>query len=88
MDAMPFFWVLDIVFDFWFGILLVRINNLKATTIMYMFLLGVRIFLFFSPEPLPSLAIPEPNSTILFFITGAVIGAFYLFRFAWQKMKE
>jgi len=83
-----FFYAFDLVFDFWFVLLLTRITNLKAMTIMYIFLMAIRIFLFFSPEPLPSLVIPEPNSTILFFATGAVIGAIQLFRFAWLKSKQ
>lgn len=83
-----FFPVFDIVFDFWFAILISQAARMKSLIAMYVILAGMRIYLIFSPEPLPSFAIPEPASTLLFIMVGLILGAFFVFRFAWSKIKE
>ncbi|MCZ7550051.1 MAG: hypothetical protein M5U11_13025 [Anaerolineales bacterium] len=71
------FYVFDIVFDFWFVLIFTPLQNRKnwLRNIVYGWAAWavIRIILFFAPEPLPSLAIPEPLSTILFFVTGFVL---------------
>jgi restriction system protein len=75
-------YVFDIVFDFWFVLILAPLQNRKSglRNMIYAWAVWavIRIILFFAPEPLPSLAIPEPLSTILFFITGFVLIAIWL----------
>ncbi len=77
-------YVFDIVFDFWFVLILAPLQNRKSSlrNMIYVWVLWavIRAILFFAPEPLPSLMIPEPLSTILFFVPGFVL---ILFWFVW-----
>jgi hypothetical protein len=78
------FYVFDIVFDFWFVLILVPLQNRKSglRNMVYVWTSWavIRIILFFAPESLPSLTIPEPLNTILFFITGFVLIAIWFIR--------
>ncbi len=81
--------IFDIMFDFWFVLILAplqsRKNGLRNMIYMWAFWAVIRIVLFFSPEPLASWMIPEPLSTILFFIVGIVLIAAW---FAWKYFKS
>ena len=73
--------VFDIVFDFWPLLLLgAPLRSRKGNPVRIMFALWafwafVRVMLMFNPESItPSLLIPEPWNTLLFFATGAVLG--------------
>jgi hypothetical protein len=83
------FYVFDIVFDFWFVLILAPLQNRKSglRNMIYVWVLWavIRVILFFAPEPLPSLMIPEPLSTILFFVTGFVLIAVW---FIWNYFKS
>ena len=70
--------VFDLVFDFWPVLLLAPLQNRKSgirnMVVVWGFWAIIRIILFFNPEPITaSFLIPEPLSTILFFITGFVL---------------
>ena len=86
---MMFFWVFDLVFDFWPFMIVNAIrgrkNLLRDMLWSWSFWAVVRVVLFFSPEPLQSLIIPDPLNTILFFIMGIVLFALYFFLKIWKE---
>ena len=86
---MMFFWVFDLVFDFWpfmtVNAIRGRKNLLRDMLWSWAFWAVIRIILFFSPEPLQSLVIPEPLNTILFFVTGVFLFALYFFLKTWKE---
>jgi hypothetical protein len=80
------FYVFDIVFDFWFVLILAPLQNRKSgiRNMVYAWAVWavIRILLFFNPEPTPSFMIPEPLNTILFFVAGLVlIAVWYLWNY-------
>jgi len=83
------FYVFDIVFDFWFVLILAPLQNRKSglKNMVYVWAAWavVRIILFFNPEPTPSFMIHEPLNTILFFATGFVLIAVWLL---WNYFKS
>jgi hypothetical protein len=83
------FYVFDIVFDFWFVLILAPLQNRKSgiRNMIYVWAAWavVRIILFFNPEPTPSFMIHEPLNTILFFATGFVLIAIW---FLWNYFKS
>ena len=86
---MLFFWAFDMIFDFWPFIIVNAIkgrrNMLRDMVLMWAFWAVVRVILFFSPEPLGSIIIPEPLNTILFFVAGAVLLVLYFFFKTWKE---
>ena len=74
-----FFYVFDLLFDFWPLLLLNSINRQNTALRNMLWSWSgwaiIRILLFFSPDPLPPLLalIPEPWNTVLFFLTGAIL---------------
>jgi len=81
--------VFDIVFDFWFVLILAPLQNRKSgirnMVYVWAFWAIIRIILFFNPEPISSFMIPEPLNTILFFVTGFVLIAVW---FIWNYFKS
>ena len=82
--------VFDMVFDFWFVLILAplqnRKNGFKSMIYVWAFWAVIRIILFFNPEPLKtSFFIPEPLNTILFFVTGVVLIVIW---FLWNYFKS
>ncbi len=71
------FGVCGLLFAFWplmfLSALKGRGSLLRNLLSAWYFILIVRVFLFFSPEPAISFLIPEPSSTIVFFAIGAVL---------------
>jgi len=70
--------VFGFVFDFWPVLLLAPLQNrrhwIRSTVSVWGFWAVIRIILFFNPAPISkSLLIPEPLSTILFFVTGLIL---------------
>lgn len=83
------FYVFDIVFDFWFVLILAPLQNRKSgiKNMVYAWVVWavIRIILFFNSEPTSSFMIPEPLNTILFFAAGFVlIVVWYL----WSNFKS
>ena len=71
--------VFDIVFDFWPVFIVSPIarrgNPFRSMFFSWLFWAAVRVMLVFNPEPVrASLLIPEPWNTVLFFVTGVVLG--------------
>ena len=82
--------VFDIVFDFWPVLLLAPLQNrksgLRSMVYVWAFWAIIRVVLFFNAEPITaSFLIPEPLSTILFFIAGFVLIAIWV---AWGYFKS
>lgn len=81
--------VFDMVFDFWFVLILAPLQNRKSgirnMVYVWAFWAVIRIILFFNPESISSFMIPEPLNTILFFITGFVLIAIW---FLWNYYKS
>ena len=69
--------VFDMLFDFWPFILLTPLRYRKSGIRNMVYFWGcwaiIRIILFFNPDPLKSILIPEPLSTTLFFLTGLIL---------------
>lgn len=75
--------IFDLIFDFWPALIVAPLQNRKSgirnMVYAWAFWAVIRIILFFNPEPITaSLLIPEPLSTILFFITGFILIAIWL----------
>ncbi|MDO9129788.1 MAG: restriction endonuclease [Anaerolineales bacterium] len=86
------FSVFDIVFDFWPILLLAPLQNRKSGIRNMVYVWGfwavIRLLLFFSPEPISvSLLIPEPLSTLLFFIAGFVLIALWVGTTYWKRSR-
>ena len=85
------FAVLDLTFDLWPLMIVSAIrgrgNLVRNMLVAWCFWAVARIFLFFNPEPMVSFLIPEPFSTILFFVTGAVLAGLQYGRKLWQRIK-
>ena len=86
------FSVFDLVFDLWpamiAGALKGRGNLIRSMLAAWCFWAVIRVFLFFNPEPITvSFLIPEPLSTILFFITGAVLAGLQYGSKLWKRSK-
>ncbi len=84
------FTIFDFVFDFWPLLLLAPIQSrkyaLRNMVFVWSFWVVIRLILFFNPEPIfKSLLIPEPLSTILFFITGFLIIALWVGQIYWRR---
>jgi hypothetical protein len=84
--------VFDIVFDFWPVLLLAPLQNRKSgirnMVFVWAFWAIIRVILFFNPEPISkSLLIPEPLSTILFFVTGFVLIAIWFGVTYWKRSR-
>ena len=82
--------VFDMVFDFWFVLILAPLQNRKSgirnMVYVWAFWAVIRVILFFNPEPIKtSFMIPEPLNTVLFFITGFVLIAIW---FLWNYFKS
>ena len=81
--------VFDMVFDFWFVLILAPLQNRKSgirnMVYVWAFWAVIRVILFFNPEPISSFMIPEPLNTILFFATGFVLIAIW---YLWNYFKS
>lgn len=81
--------VFDMVFDFWFVLILAPLQNRKSGIRNMVYVWGfwavIRVILFFNPEPISSFMIPEPLNTILFFVTGFVLIAVW---YLWSYFKS
>jgi hypothetical protein len=80
----------DIVFDFWPFLILAPLQNRRSGIRNMVFVWGlwaiIRIILFFNPEPISkSMLIPEPLSTILFFVTGVILIAIWIGLTYWRQ---
>lgn len=70
---------LSLVFNFWPIVLLapIQVRNfqriISAMLSVWLILAGVRGLLFFSPEIVSGLLIPEPLNTVVFFVSGPVL---------------
>lgn len=82
MQPQFFFTIFDIVFDFWPALILAPLQYRKGgfqnVVNAWGFWAIIRVVLSFSQEPLPSLLIPEPLSTQLFFLTGFILIALWI----------
>jgi hypothetical protein len=86
------FIVFGFVFNFWPFLILAPLQNLKSGIRNMVYIWGlwavIRIILFFNPEPVSiSLLIPEPLSTILFFITGLLLIAIWIGQTYWRRSR-
>jgi len=86
------FSILDIVFDFWPALLLAPLQNRKRgiRNMVYVwgFWAAIRIILFFNPETIStSLLIPEPLSTILFFVVGFILIVIWIGVIYWRRSR-
>jgi hypothetical protein len=86
------FLIFDIVFDFWPVFLLAPLQNRRSGTRNMVYVWGfwaiIRIILFFNPEPFSkSWLIPEPLSTVLFFITGFILIAIWIGVTYWRQSR-
>jgi hypothetical protein len=87
------FSIFDIVFDFWPALLFAPLQNRKSgiQNMVYVwgFWAAIRIILFFNPEPIStSLLIPEPLSTILFFVTGFILIVTWIIVTYWRRNRR
>ncbi|MCG2741779.1 MAG: restriction endonuclease [Syntrophaceae bacterium] len=86
------FFIFDIVFGFWPVLLLAPLQNRKSGIRNMVYVWGfwavIRIILFFNPEPIStSWLLPEPLSTILFFITGFFLIALWIGLKYWRRSR-
>ncbi len=84
------FLVFGFVFNFWPFLILAPLQNLKSGIRNMVYVWGlwavIRIILFFNPEPISkSLLIPEPLSTILFFVTGFILIVIWIGVTYWRR---
>lgn len=82
--------VFDFAFPFWPVMILNgvrgRRNLLRNMLITWGFWAGIRVLLFFNPEPIGvSFLIPEPFNTVLFFVCGVLLMALYYGRKLWNR---
>ena len=83
---------LDFIFDFWPALILAPLQNLRSGVRNMVYVWGfwaiIRIILFFNPEPISkSWLIPEPLSTILFFLTGFLLIIYWIGRTYWKRSR-
>ena len=86
------FTVFAFVFDFWPVLILAPLQNRRSGVRNMVYVWGfwavIRILLFFNPEPASkSFLIPEPLSTILFFVTGIVLIAIWIGVTYWKRAR-
>ena len=86
------FYIFDIVFDFWPVLLLAPLQNRRSGIRNMVYVWGfwaiIRIILFFNLEPISkSWLIPEPLSTILFFVTGFILIAIWIGVTYWRRSR-
>lgn len=82
--------IFDLMFDIWPVLLLAPLQNrrsgIRNMVYLWCFWAVIRIILFFNPEPISkSLLIPEPLSTILFFVTGIILIAIWIGVTFWKR---
>jgi hypothetical protein len=80
------------VFDFWPILLLAPLQNRRSGIRNMVYFWGfwaiIRLILFFNPEPISkSLLIPEPLSTILFFVTGLILIVIWIGITYWRRSR-
>jgi hypothetical protein len=87
------FTVFENVFGFWpvllFSPLLNRKNRIRGMVYVWGFWAVIRIFLFFNPEPMTKTLtlIPEPASTISFFILGFILIGIWVGMTYWRRSR-
>ena len=86
------FYIFAMVFDFWPVLLLAPIRNrrngIRNMVYVWGFWAIIRIILFFNPEPISkSLFIPEPLSTVLFFVTGFILISTWIGVTYWKRSR-
>ena len=84
--------VFDFIFDFWPVLILAPLQNRKRGIRNMVYVWGfwaiIRIILFFNPEPISkSWLIPEPLSTILFFLTGFLLIIYWIGITYWKRSR-
>jgi hypothetical protein len=84
--------IFDMVFDFWPVLLLAPLQNRRSGIRNMVYVWGfwaiIRIILFFNPGPISkSLLIPEPLSTILFFVTGLILITIWIGVTYWKRSR-
>jgi hypothetical protein len=86
------FTIFDLLFDFWPFLILAALQNprrwIRNMVYTWFFWAVIRIILFFNPEPISkSWLIPEPLSTILFFVTGFILIIIWIGVTYWRRSR-
>ncbi len=84
--------IFELLFDFWPALILAPLQNPRSGLKNMVYVWGmwaiIRIILFFNLQPVSkSLLIPEPLSTILFFVAGFILIAIWIGVTYWRRSR-